>query len=343
MEKLKAGIQLLFPISLFCLAAAFGYAAFEIHQFLTGAPAILLQMEKTAREIRPVVKDIADTSRNILPISENLAHVAEALPAAIEEMKAVRKALPETLDKTIVIADKMEKAAGSLPEILEETRKTREMVPDVLKRIDGVDAKIPLILGEMKKYREELPKIRKSVDQAAVSVQGITNEMSQIRPLIPAILSEVEQTRNAVPDMLDQAERIASQGENFGADASKGAVTGLVNLFNPLVISRQLKELVLPGKSASELTTEDFRLIRETTLELVKVGSKGATMKWRNPESRNEGKMSVIREFEENGEACKELRQEIWSKREKTHDFNMVFCRQANGEWVKRGDPVSNR
>jgi surface antigen len=83
--------------------------------------------------------------------------------------------------------------------------------------------------------------------------------------------------------------------------------------------------------------------MRETTLEIVKIGSKGATMKWKNPQSRNEGKISVVREFQEEGVACKEVREEIWAKKEKTHDFNLVFCRQADGEWVKRGDPVVNR
>jgi len=147
--------------------------------------------------------------------------------------------------------------------------------------------------------------------------------------------------------MLDQAERIASQGENFGSDASKGAVrgavSGLFSLFNPLEISRQLQSLVLPGRSVLALTTEDIRLIREANLEIVNTGARGATMKWKNPETRNEGKLSVVREFQEEGIACKEVREEIWAKREKTHDFNVVFCLQPDGEWVKKGDPVSNK
>ncbi len=344
MEKIRVNAQVLFSLSLFCLALAIGYFAFELHQFLNGFPAILVQMEKTSVEIAPVVKDIADTSRNLLPTSENLVQVAKGLPAAIEEVRAVRNSLPETLDKTIVIAEKIEKSS---PEILAEVRQIRQLMPGAIEKIGGVEVKIPLILDEMKKYREELPKIRKSTDQAAMSIAGITKEISEIRPFIPGILSEVEQTRKALPDMLDQAERIASQGENFGSDASKGAVkgavTGLVNLFNPLAISRQLRDLVLPGRNAQELTPEDIRLIRETTLEIVKTGTRGATMKWKNPESRNEGKMSVVREFQENAVACKEVRAEIWAKKEKTHDFNVIFCRQPDGSWSKKGDPVSNQ
>jgi surface antigen len=347
MEKIRPNAQVLLSFSLFCLALAIGYFAFEVHQFLNGFPAILVQMEKTSVAITPVVNDIAETSRNILPISENLAQVAKELPAAIEEVRAVRKSLPETLDKTIVIAEKIEKTSQTLPEVLEEVRQTRQLMPGAIKKIGDVEAKIPLILAEMKKYREELPKIRKSTDQAAMSVAGITKEISEIRPFIPGILAEMEQTRKALPDMLDQAERIAAQGENFGSDASKGAVkgavSGLVNLFNPLAISRQLRDLVLPGRNAQELTTEDIRLIRETTLEIVKNGTTGATMKWKNPKSRNEGKMSVIREFQENAVVCKEVREEIWAKKEKTHDFNVIFCQQPDGSWNKKGDPVSNQ
>lgn len=304
-------------------------------------------MEKTAREIRPVVDDIAETSRNILPISDNLAQVADGMPAILAEVKATRESLPGTLDKTIVLAEKIEKTSQTLPAVLEEVRQTRKLIPDAMKKVGDVNAKIPLILDEMRQYRKELPKVRKTIDEAAVSVQGFTKELAAIRPLVPKVLTEIEKTREALPDMLDQAERIASQGESFGSDASKGAVkgavSGLFNLFNPLEISRQLQNLVLPGRSAHALTNEDFRLIRETTIDIVKTGSKGATMKWKNPETRNEGRTSVIREFQEAGIACKEVRGEIWAKREKTHDFNMIFCLQPDGEWVKRGDPVSNK
>ncbi|MFZ2629987.1 MAG: hypothetical protein WA081_07855 [Desulfosalsimonadaceae bacterium] len=343
MEKIKFNAQLLLSFSLFCLAMAIGYFAFEMHQFLKGFPAILVQMEKTAGEIGPVVNDIADTSRNILPISENLVQVAKGLPAAIEEIRAIRKSLPETLDKTIVIAEKIEKTSQTLPEVLEEVRQTRQLMPDAIKKIGDVETKIPLILDEMKKYREELPKIRESMGQAAAAVAGITKEMAEIRPLIPGILAEVEQTRKAIPDMLDQAERIASKGEDFGTGAGRGAVSGFINLFNPLVISAQLKELVLPGRNAQELTPEDIRLIRETTLEIVKTGAAGAEMKWKNPESRNEGTMSVVRQFDENTVACKELRTKIWIKKDKTHDFNVIFCRQTDGAWIEKGKPVSNK
>ncbi|RJP94386.1 MAG: hypothetical protein C4518_03450 [Desulfobacteraceae bacterium] len=360
MEKIKLNAQLLFSLSVFCLALSIGYFAFEIHQFLTGFPAILVQLEKTAREIRPVVDDIADTSRNILPISDNLVQVAEGMPAIIEEVRAIRESLPETLDKTIVLAMEIEKISQVLPDVLEEVRQTRQLIPDVLKTADDLNATIPLVLDEMKQYRKELPKVTQTIDEAAVSVQGFTKEMAAIRPLvpkvltevektretIPGILEEVEKTRKAIPDMLDQAERIAAQGEEFGADASKGAVkgtvSGLVNLFNPMALSRQLQDLVLPGRKAQELTTEDLRLIRETAIEIVKNGTRGATMKWKNPESRNEGRISVVREFQDNGVACKEAREEIWHKTEKTHDFKVIFCLQADGSWARRGDPVSN-
>lgn len=354
MEKIKFNAQVLLSLSLFALALAIGYFAFEVHQFLNRFPAILVQMEKTGKEIRPVVDDIAETSRNILPISDNIVKVADDMPVILAEVKAIRESLPGTLDKTIVLAEKIEKTSQTLPAVLEEVRQTRNLIPDAIKQIEDTNAKIPLILEEMKQYRKELPNVRQTIDEAALSVKGFTKEMAAIRPLVPDILAEVEKTRKAVPDMLDQAERIASQGENFGSDASKGAVkgavSGLFNLFNPLEISRQLQNLVLPGRSVQALTAEDIRLIRDANLEIVKTGVRGTTMKWKNSQSSNEGKLSVVREFQENGVSCKELREEIWAGREKfwagrekTHDFNVILCLQPDGEWIKKGDPVSNK
>ena len=343
MEKLRVTAQILFSFSLLCLALAIGYFAFEMHQFLKGFPAILVQMEKTAVEIGPVVKDIADTSRNILPISENLTRVAEGMPAVIAEVKAIREILPETLDKTIVIAGKVETASRTLPKILEEVRQTRQLAPDAIKKIGEVERQIPLILDEMKKYRRELPAAKQSLDQASSAIQGFTKEMAEIRPLVPQVLAEAEQTRKSIPGMLDQAERIVSKGEAFGAGAGRGAVSGLFDLINPLVISRELKDLVLPGRSAPKLTPEDIRLIRETTLEIIKTGTLGAEMKWNNPESGNKGAMSVVRQFDENTATCKELRTKIWLKDDKTHDFNVIFCQQADGSWLEKGNPVSNK
>ncbi len=356
MEKIKTSVQLIFSFSIICLALAIGYFAFEVHQFLKGFPEILVQMEKTSVEISPVIEGIAETSRNILPIAQEVGHVAEGMPSILAEVKATREALPDILDQTMIITERINKTSEKLPDVLEEVRQTRAVLPVVLeeirmtreviseatKKLHLVQEKIPLMIAESENIRNDLPMAIESIDEASGSVQAFTAELSEIRPLIPDILEEVKQTREAIPEMLDQAERITTQGEKFGADAGKGVVSGLFGLLNPISISRQLKDLVLPGKDIRGLTADDIELIRETTRKIVEAGEAGTVFKWVNPESRNHGKVSMLRQFEEDSVDCKEIRTEIWIKDDKSHDFNVVFCRQEDGSWIKRGKPVSS-
>ncbi|MCD6586430.1 MAG: methyl-accepting chemotaxis protein [Desulfobacteraceae bacterium] len=353
MEKIKTNAQLILSFSIICLALAIGYFAFEVHHFLKGFPEILVQMEKTSVEISPVIEGIAETSRNILPISEEVGHVAQIMPSILKEVKATREALPDILDQAMIITDRINKISEKLPDVLEEVRQTRAVIPEVTEeirmtreviseateKVHRVQEQIPLILVESKNIRKDLTKAMGSIDKASDSVQSFTAEMGEIRPMIPAVLEEVKLTRDAMPEMLDQAERITTQGAKFGADAGKGVVSGLISVFNPITISKQLKALVLPGKDMRGLTAEDIDLIREATFEIVESGDVGTVLKWKNPVSRNYGKLSILREFTEDSFGCKELKVELWIDNDKSHDFNVVFCRQEDGSWIKKEKP----
>jgi len=357
MEKIKTNAQLIFSFSIICLALAIAYFAFEVAQFLDGFPEILVQMEKTSVEISPVIDGIAETSRNILPISEEVGRVAEVTPAILKEVKATRKALPDILKKTAAVMEQVNKTSRMMPEAIEEIRKTRELIPEIMEeirqsreviadateKVNRFEGQIPLIIKESENIRKDLPQAMETVDKASESVQSFTAELAEVRPLVPAVLEEVKKTREAIPEMLDQAERITTQGKKFGSDAGKGVVTGLFSLLNPITITRQLKDLVLPGKDIRGLTSEDIEQIRDTTLTIVKTGDVGTELKWKNPDSGNHGKISVVKEFKENSMDCKEIRTEIWIKDDKSHDFNVVFCRQKDGSWSRQGKPVPDR
>jgi len=209
--------------------------------------------------------------------------------------------------------------------------------------VSQVQAQVPLILSESENIRKDLPAIAESVDKAAQSVQSFTDEMGKVRPMVPEILDEVRQTRKKIPEMLDQAERIASQGQQFGSEAGRGVVSGLISVFNPITITRQLRDLVLPGKDIKGLTSKDIELIREKTLEIVETGSPGTVAEWENAKSGNYGKFSVVREFAEDATDCKEIKTEIWINDEQSHDFNVVFCQRKDGSWIKKETPALDR
>ncbi len=350
MEKLKSNAQWGIAFSIVCLALAIVYFAVQVHDFLTGFPEILVQMEKTAVEIGPVVNDIAETSRNIVPISENIDHVATVAPSVVKEVAAVRQDLPGLLAQTAGVLEALDQTTRLLPDVLDEMRQTRTLVPDMLEELhrsrqviaeatqtmNQIDARVPEIITATENIRNDLPVVLQTLDTAAASVQSFSAQMETFRPLVPQILEEMRKTRHAVPDMLDQAERITRQGQKFGSDASKGVVSGLFSFLNPIVLTRQLKDFVLPGKDVQGLTSQDIEKIRETTV-LVVEGIPGEPMlKWHNPESGNYGRSTVVRQFEEDAAACKEIRTEIWIEKDKSHDFTLIFCQQEDGAWIKK-------
>ncbi len=348
MEKTKTTVQILFSISIFSLALAISYLAYEIHQFLTGFPKILSQMEKTSQVIYPTMNGIAKISENIPPIAQSIDKIHASLPSLLAEIKATRKSLPETLKQIDGIMDKTEKIARTIPDVLEEVQKTRELVPGIVQEVHAVNEKIPRIITQVNGVREQIPAIIQTVDKAAESVQTFSIQLSQTNQLIPDILEETQKIRQTAPELLDRVEKIISQGEQFGSDASKGAVSGLVmSVINPMNVGGRLKDLVLPGKQLPALSDADIALIRETVIESVTNKKPGESIEWSNPVSDNFGKVTLLTEQMDENQECNEIRSEIWVKtgflrKDKTHDFIMIFCKMPDGTWVEKGEPKLN-
>ncbi|PIP37049.1 MAG: hypothetical protein COX19_17710 [Desulfobacterales bacterium CG23_combo_of_CG06-09_8_20_14_all_51_8] len=350
MEKTRSTGLWALSAAIFSLALALGYFAWEVRQFLTGFPEILIQMEKTSVAIAPVTRDIAETTGNIDPIAEKVEHVAEFIPAVLEEVRATRQSLPEvlmqvrgvlekiqqTLDQSGPLLQEIQKNRAAIPEVLAEIRGSRETVEKAMKSLDRIEARIPEVIAASDRIRADLPETIQTIDKASDTVSGFTAEVGEVRKTMPIVLEEMKKTRESLPPLLDQAERIASKGGKFGSDAGKGVVTGLISLINPISLTMQLKDLVLPGKDIRGLAAEDIDKIREITLTLVESGEEGMVLDWNNPASRNQGKVSVIRRFTEGAVDCKEIRTEIWIQGDKSHDFKAVFCRQPDGAWIKK-------
>ena len=247
----------------------------------------------------------------------------------MEEVNQALEALPPVLTE-------IEETRRMIPEVLAEIRASREAIGSAMETIRQTEARIPQVLAESEQIRTELPRALESIDKASDAVAGFTGELGEVRAVMPEILEELEKTREALPPLLDQAERIASQGGKFGQEAGKGVVTGLISLLNPINLTLQLKDLVLPGKDIRGLTAGDIEALREKTLQAIESGQAGTVAEWADPNSRNRGKITVGREFTENSVQCKEIRTEIWIGGDKSHDFKVVFCRQPDGSWIKK-------
>jgi methyl-accepting chemotaxis protein len=349
METIKSNTRILFSTSIFCLALAIAYFAYELYKFRTGFPEILTKMEQTSAVIYPTMSGIAKISDNIPPIAEAIDQMHESLPSLLAEVKATRESLPDLLKQVDDVAVKIEQTAKVIPGVLEEVKKTREMVPGVVEEIHAVSAQVPLILTQVNGIREQIPAIIQTVDKAADATRTFSTQLAETNKMIPDILEETKKTREAMPELMDRAEKIVTQGGQFGSEAGKGAISGLfMSVVNPMNVGGMLKNLVLPGKEIPALTEADIALIRETARDVLINKKPGETIKWDNPVSNNFGKVTLIREFFDGDDECNEIRAEIWIKKgfmrkDKTHDFNMVICRKPDGSWSEKGDPMLNK
>ncbi len=358
METSKKTTSFIFSFCIFCLALAIAYLAYELYRFRTDFPDILVQMEHTAEVIHPTVSGIAEISRHIPPIADEIEQVRQITPSILEEVEHTRQSLPDILDRISAIVEQTDEIRKVMPDMLTEIRQTREMVPSVLERIDAVEKQLPPLREEISAIRQDLPQILETIDNASTTLRSFSTEMAKIRKASPEALDEIAKTRQALPEMLDQTERIVTQaqqtvaqaeqivtqGQRFGSEASKGAVEGLLmGILNPLNISSRLKDLVLPGSESVDLSDADIALLREAAIQVVETGIVGEEMAWENPASQNRGNITLTREYTEKDADCYEIRAEIWGKKDKTHDFNIVLCRQPDGTWREKKNPLSSR
>jgi uncharacterized protein YoxC len=349
MEKIKSTSQSIFSLSIFCLALAIAYFAYELYKFRTGFPEILNKMEKTSEVIYPTMNGIAKISDNIPPIAEAIDKMHQSLPSLLKEIKATRESLPAILQQVDEIAVKIEKATKVIPGVIEEAKKTRELVPGVVQEVHAFNEQIPPVIAQVNGVREQIPAMIQTVDKASDSAQTFSTQLAQTNKLVPDILAESQKIREQAPQLMDRAEKIVAQGGEFGSEAGKGALSGLfMSVVNPMNVGGRLKDLVLPGKEAPTLTDADIALIRETVIDAVKNKKPGDEIKWDNPVSDHFGEVTLLKEYIDNDEECNEIRSQIWVRKsffrkDKTHDFNMVFCKKPDGTYAEKGEPLLNK
>jgi surface antigen len=91
-----------------------------------------------------------------------------------------------------------------------------------------------------------------------------------------------------------------------------------------------------PGIEANvELTQQDLDIIRHTVSEQVHGKSVGTTAKWSNPDSRNSGKIALVRKFTRNGQQCETLDYRMLTKRRPAgpQHYRLNSCLQPDGQW----------
>ena len=152
--------------------------------------------------------------------------------------------------------------------------------------------------------------------------------------------SWLQKTREAIPGMLEQADQVAGKAQKAAKDAGKKAAGGVIEgiVTSPFTIVGDLGKSITSSlrlKDTKGLTREDFELIRANVLVILEDEEIGSTTTWENPEEKNSGTVTLIKQFEKDGRICKEIRVKIWARKKKIHDDLLEMCRQEDGTWIE--------
>jgi len=238
------------------------------------------------------------------------------------------------------VAYEIGKTRTQAPDLLDQVEKTSEKIAPVIHEIAEIRQTIPPILDEVEASRKEMPAILSSIDNVSEAANAIAKEVGEVRVIMPDILAELQKTREAIPGMLEQADQVAGKAQKAAKNAGKKAAGGVIEgiVASPFTIVGDLGKSITSAlrlKDTKGLTREDFELIRANVLAVLEDEEIGSTITWENPEEKNRGTATLIRQYEKNGLTCKEIRIKIWAENKKKHDGRHEMCRQEDGTWVE--------
>lgn len=224
--------------------------------------------------------------------------------------------------------------ANQAPAILEGIEKTSKQIEPVLKEFYKIRELIPPIVTEVTEIRKQIPKIINEVEQVRILVPPILKEVKLTREAVPPILVEVKNTREAIPAMLAKADDLVNNAGNMGKKSSEGAVSGVI----VGIIKSPFKLIGGVGKSlfsqhSNKITEKDHQLSEATALRVLSSENIGQTESWSNPDSGNNGVITLKDIKTISSRQCKVVDYIINIKNSKPIKENVTACLSDDNKW----------
>ncbi|MEW8558409.1 MAG: hypothetical protein AB2588_10490 [Candidatus Thiodiazotropha sp.] len=294
---------------LFAIAGAIVFFTIELSHIRQDLPAILTQVENTSGKVDPILNEIREIRKLIPPILQEVDATRAQIPPILAEIEAIRL---------------------NVPPILNEVEETRKLVPP--------------ILAEASKTIDSIPQIIKTLNSIATTVKQSSKEVARTRALVPDILKEIKSvrkeigaTRKAIPVTLDRVDYLLAQAATTGQKASEGAITGVFTG----VITAPFRALISLGEAAKDaaggegvfLEGEDLEIATDAAVALTRL-KKGATRRWKNPNSGKRGKFTLVAKYREDKLECQTMEHQVWKGDEMIIERVFDACRKnPNSPW----------
>ena len=231
----------------------------------------------------------------------------------------------------------LSRVTQQIPVVLNSVEVTSQNAQLMVEKISQVSGEIPPILAEVKQVREKIPSILEEVKQVRQQIPPLLEEVRNTRPVVTKAIDEVANTREAIPPMLVQAEKIVNDMQDIGQNTSEGAVTGVFTgiLKAPFKIVGGIGEAIFGTntKVIKELTQKDESLMIEAINGLVTTDKIGKTRNWANPDSGNEGAITLKEKGIIDAQECLVLHFVIRIQGQVRANKEVTLCLNDESEW----------
>lgn len=255
-------------------------------------------------------------SASIVYFTINLSHIGKEIPDILMSIE-------NTNDKIEALIKKIGPTRELIPPITNEVMEIRKQIPSIVKEVGEVRKQIPNILEEAKEVREQIPAIIEAVDK--------------ILSMVPLVLDEVKTTREAMPPILSKADKIVANAKQMGKTTTEGVVTGVITgiIKTPFKITGDLGKSLFGDliNNAEDVSDEDIELIKVALNQVLSSGQIGYTQKWSNPQSGNDGTVTLKKSMKIDKRYCRIIAFKISIDKEDRINRDVTFCLNENFEW----------
>ena len=231
----------------------------------------------------------------------------------------------------------IEKATEKLETVVKEAERVRELIPSITKEVTETRKQVPSILKEVSEFRKQIPAILEEVNEINQQIPAALEEVKEIRPLVPLVLDEVKKTREAIPSMLLKADKIVTDAKQIGKTTTEGAVTGVITgiIKSPFEIAGGLGKAIFGGvgENAEEVTEKDLELIKLATYQVLSTAKPANTREWSNPQSGNNGTVTMKKFAEIDERDCRILNYIIRIDHKERINRDVSFCLDEDSNW----------
>ena len=285
---------------------------------------------------------IAYFTYGIIQVGNNIIRsvdkIDNQLPKVLEELEAYRKIVPEILAES-------QAYRVQIPQVFQRVDKMQEQLDSVSVQFDSaLNNNLPSLItrtdkmqSQIDQFYTELPKILTRVDNTSKVLANTNKNIAEISNQIPFVMAEVSAVREVIPGYLSRIEGIVAESKDITEEAGKGVFTGLIKG----IVSAPFELLKTPKKMFGDdfqlkrfFTEEDLKMSLDTTIAVLSKDEL-SSQNWRNPETKNEGKVSAVEEYQFKARRCRKLQFRMLAANGQKEELSRDACLNEDGQWER--------